>query len=272
MFYKMRFNLSIIILIIILFSGCGEYEKILKSDDYDIKYEKALAYYDLEKYIKAVTIFEQIIPRFRGTEKSEKITFLHAKSHYLMENYIMAEHHFRIFFKTYANSEYAEEACYTAAYCFYQLSPRPSLDQEYTYKAINALILFMNRYPGSERVKECNSIINELQDKLSEKSYLSAKLYFDLGDYKAAKVAIQNSIEEYPDAKFREELLFLKLNSQFLLSENSISEKQKERYQIALDEYYSFIEEFPGSNYKKEIKRIYESVAVFLNIETTNTN
>ena len=268
----MRFSLSIIILLIILFSGCGEYEKILKSDDYNLKYEKGLVYYDLGKYVKAVTIFEQILPRFRGTEKSEKINFLHAKSHYLMGNYIMGEHHFRTFFKTYANSEYAEEAYFLAAYCNYQLSPRPSLDQGYSLKAINSFTLFMNRFPGSERVKECNLLIDELQDKLSEKSYLSASLYFNLGDYKASKVAIQNSLEEYPDTKFREELLFLKLKSQFLLSENSVVEKQKERYQNTLDEYYSFIEEFPESNYQKEIERIYESTAVFLNIETTNTN
>lgn len=272
MFCKMRFNLPIIILLFVLFSGCGEYEKILKSDDYDLKYEKALAYYDLEKYIKAITIFEQILPRFRGTEKSEKINFLHAKSHYLMGNYIMGGHHFLTFFKTYANSEYAEEAYFLAAYCYYRLSPRPSLDQEYSYKAINSFTLFMNRFPGSERVKECNLLIDELQDKLSEKSYLSARLYFNLGDYKASKVAIQNSLEEYPDTKFREELLFLKLKSQFLLSENSVTEKQKERYQNTLDEYYSFIEEFSGTNYQKEIEKIYESTAAFLNIETTNTN
>ena len=272
MFCKMKFNLPIIILFIILFSGCGGYEKILKSDDYDLKYEKALSYYELEKYIKAVTIFEQILPRFRGTEKSEKINFLHAKSYYLMGNYIMGGHHFRTFFQTYANSEYAEEAYFLTAYCYYKLSPRPNLDQENAYKAINSFTLFLNRFPGSERVKECNLLIDELQNKLSEKSYLNAKLYFDLGDYKASKVAIQNSLEEYPDNKFREELLFLKLKSQFLLSENSVAEKQKERYQITLDEYYSFIEEFPGSNYQKEVEKIYESTAVFLNIETTNTN
>ncbi|MBE9511363.1 MAG: outer membrane protein assembly factor BamD [Bacteroidetes bacterium] len=268
----MRFNLPITILLIILFSGCGEYEKMLKSDDYDLKYDKALSYYEQEKYIKAATLFEQILPRFRGTEKSEKINFLHAKSYYLMGNYIMAGHHFSTFFKTYANSEYAEEAYFLTAYCYYLMSPRPSLDQENSYKAINAFILFMNRFPASERVKECNLLIKELQDKLSEKSYLNAKLYFNLGDYKAANVAIQNSLEEYPDTKFREELLFLKLKSQFLLSEGSVYEKQKERYQITLDEYYSFIEEFPGSNFQKEIERIHKSTAVFLNIETTNTN
>ncbi|MCD6566205.1 MAG: outer membrane protein assembly factor BamD [Bacteroidales bacterium] len=268
----MRFNLSIIILFIILFSGCGEYEKILKSDDYDLKYNKALSYYEQEKYIKAITIFEQILPRFRGTEKSEKINFLNAKSYYLMGNYIMGGHYFRTFYKTYANSEYAEEAYFLEAYCYYQLSPRPDLDQENTNKAINAFTLFVNRFPGSERVKECKLLINELQDKLSEKSYLNARLYYNLGDYKASKVAIQNSLEDYPDTKFREELLFLKLKSQFLLSENSVAEKQKERYQTTLDEYYSFIEEFPGTNYQKEVEKIYESTAVFLKIETTNIN
>lgn len=272
MFYEMRINLLAIMLIGYLTSGCGEYEKILKSDNYDLKYDQALSYYDQEKYIRAVTLFEQILPRFRGTEKSENINFLYAKSYYFMRNYIMAGHHFRTFKRTYANSEYAEEADFMSGYCYYKLSPRPSLDQEFSNKAINAFILFKTRYPFSERVKECDLLIYELREKLTEKSYLNAKLYFNLGDFKAAKIAILNSLEDFPDTDFREELLFLKLRAQFLLSENSIPEKQRERYQTTLDEYYSFIEEFPESDYEKEIEKIYESTTNFLNIETTNIN
>lgn len=272
MFHKMKNRSLVIVLLFILFNGCGEYEKLLKSNDYELKYEKALSYYEQEKYIKAVTLFEQLVPRFRGTERSEEVNFLVAKSYYLMRNYTMAGHHFRNFYRTFGNSEHAEEADFLSAYCYYMLSPRPNLDQENTRKAINAFRLFKNRFPGSDRIAQCDSLIKELQDKLSEKSYLNAKLYFDLGDYKAAKIAIQNSLEDYPDTKFREELLFLKLKSQFLLAENSVIEKQEERYQDTLDEYYSFIEEFPKSNYQNEVEKIYESTTDFLNIETTNLN
>jgi outer membrane protein assembly factor BamD len=51
--------------------------------------------------------------------------------------------------------------------------------------------------------------------------------------------------------------MFLKLNSLFLYAENSLAIKQKERYQAALDDYYSFMEEFPKSQYSKEVSGIF---------------
>jgi outer membrane protein assembly factor BamD len=64
-------------------------------------------------------------------------------------------------------------------------------------------------------------------------------------------------------------MMFLKLNSLFLYAENSYSNKQKERYQATLDEYFSFMEEFPESKYSREVKKIYQDTAKFLKIENS---
>lgn len=111
-----------------------------------------------------------------------------------------------------------------------------------------------------------------MEDKLVEKSYLSAKLYYDMTEYKAAVLALNNSLKEYPETKFREEMMFLKLNSLFLFAENSVADKQTERYQAALDDYYSFMEEFPESTFSKDVKKIYQTTARFLKIKTDNSN
>jgi outer membrane protein assembly factor BamD len=98
-----------------------------------------------------------------------------------------------------------------------------------------------------------------MQNKLVQMSYLSAKLYYNLEDYKASIIALQNSLNEYPETEHREELMFLLLRSHFLLAENSIVSRQVERYQESVDEYYSFVGEFPESKYRQQADRIYDA-------------
>ncbi|HDJ33323.1 MAG TPA: outer membrane protein assembly factor BamD [Bacteroidetes bacterium] len=256
--YTPHNNLSFLFLLILLLAGaCSEYEKVLKNPDPHVKYEKGMEYFQEGQYTRAATVFEQIIPVFRGTEKAETLDFYYAMSYYRMKDYILAGHYFRTFMRTFPNSEHREEAEYLAAYCDYLLSPRPSLDQTNTYNAIDAFTLYIRRYPDSERVPLCRQLIRELEDKLVEKSFNSAKLYFDLGYYNSAIVALTNSLNDYPESKYREDQMFLLLKSKYLLAENSVPEKQQERYQDTIDEYYSFISEFPESKYLQEAQKIF---------------
>ncbi len=182
----------------------------------------------------------------------------------------MAGHYFNELSVTYISSVYKEESDYMMGYCYYKQSPRPELDQTSTFMTITSMQMFMVKYPNSKRVTECQEIILEMSDKLVEKSYISAKLYYDLGYYKSAIIALRNSLIEYPDTKFREDLLFLILKSTFLLADKSVPSKQMERFQTAVDEYYSFIAEFPDGPHSKEAVKIYESSNNYL--EGNNKN
>jgi len=256
----------------IMILSCSGYEKILKSRDYKLKYETAMEYYNEEEYVRAGTIFDQIAPVYKGTIKADTIFYYQAMSYYMQRDYILSGHHFNQLSINYPNSVFAEEADYKTGYCYYKLSPKPSLDQENTMKAINSFQLFMIKYPESERVEEARSLIEEMRDKLVEKSYMNGKLYYDLEDYKAAIIALRNSINEFPDTKHREELMFLILKSSYLLADNSIIQKRKERFQDTIDEYYTFISEFPESRYKKEAERIYESAMNIVGTDDQLTN
>ena len=140
-------------------------------------------------------------------------------------------------------------------------SPRPSLDQSDTYKAIDAMQLYINKYPTSEFVDDANNIIETLRSKLEKKSYDNAKLYFKLGNYQAASITLKNSIKDFPDSEYREEVLYLTVKSSFLLADMSILSKQGERFQITISDYYVFIDEFPESKHVKEVEKMYtESV------------
>lgn len=266
----MKSKIITALVLLVFTASCGEYEKILKSTDYELKKNKAIAYYEDGKYIKASELLSMVLPRYRATEEAEYLTWLGAKSYYGMRDYLTASAAFRNYAETFPYSEHSEEATFMAAYCDYLQSPRPSLDQSMTLTAIEGFIYFQRRFPASDKMEESNRLIKELEDKLVEKSFLSARLYYDLGEYRAAVVALANSLKEYPDTKYREEMMFLRLESTYLYAVNSVADRQQERYQEALDEYYSFIEEFPDTKYGRDVERIYSNTAGFLNIDVNN--
>ncbi|NOZ47666.1 MAG: outer membrane protein assembly factor BamD [Chlorobi bacterium] len=243
---------------IIVITSCSEYQKLLKSSDFDAKYDKAIEYYENNDYYRAQSLLEELLTVYKGTEKAEQAYYYYAYCYYYMDDYLLAGYHFKIFAQTYPNSKYAEECSFLSAYCHYLNSPNYSLDQADTYKAIDAMQLFINKYPESKRIDTCNILIDKLRFKLETKSYNNAKLYFKLGDYKAAITTIKVSLNDFPDSEYREELMFLLLKSNFLLAENSIRNKQAERYQSTLNEYYAFIDEFPDNENIKEAEKIYE--------------
>jgi outer membrane protein assembly factor BamD len=263
----MRLRLIIAPLLVIAVSSCGEYEKLLKSTDYDLKKEKAREYFEAGQYIKSSELLGQILPRYRGTDEYEELNWMNAQSYYGMDDYLNAGTYYQSYIEQYPFGKYAEEATFLAAMCEYRQSLRPELDQEITNAALEGFNIFLGRFPLSARADECKNLIKELEERLVEKSYLSAKLYYDMKQYKAAVSALTNTLKEYADTKYREEMMYLKLSSLCLYAEKSQPVKQKERYQATLDDYYSFMEEYPDSRFERDIKRIYQQTTRFLKID-----
>jgi outer membrane protein assembly factor BamD len=185
-------------------------------------------------------------------------------SYFKQKDYLTASHYFSQHFKEQRQSPFAEECEYLTGYCFYMQSPRAALDQANTNAAIESFQLFLMRHPESKFADDAGKYLGEMKDKLVDKSYLTAKLYYNLGQYKASITALNNSLDDYPETKYREELMYLLLKSSYLLAENSIPSKMKERFQSTVDEYYSFIGEFPQSQYAKDAQRMYDRSDRFL--------
>jgi outer membrane protein assembly factor BamD len=259
-------------IIVLLIAGCSQYEKILKGSDYELKYRTAFAYYNKKDYTRASGLFEQINNVYRGSLKGDSVNFFLADSYYKMNDFMMAGEYFKTFEETYSRSPFVEKASYLKNFCFYKLSPRPELDQQNTKMAIAGFELFIVKYPQSEFIPDCKRLMSEMRDKLMEKSYLNAKLYYNIGHYKAAILALRNSLSEYPDTKHREEMKYILLKSCYELADKSVPEKRKERFQDTLDEYFSFIDEFPSSKYKKDAEKIYQSTLKVLGNNTNDNN
>jgi outer membrane protein assembly factor BamD len=244
--------------VIAVSASCNQYERLLKSSNYSLKYKRAFEYYAKGDYVKAGRLFDDIVPVYRGTNKADTVSYYQAMSYFKQKDYPSSSIYFGNLFKNLPNSVFAEECEYLTGYCFYKQSPRPSLDQDMTYATIESFEKFLIHYPNSQHKDNALFYLAEMQDKLVDKSYLTAKLYYNLSQYKSSVNALNNSLNDYPETKYREELLFLLLKSSYLFAENSVIEKQKERYQMVVDNYYSFIGEFPQSNYAKEAQQMYE--------------
>ncbi|NOQ26110.1 MAG: outer membrane protein assembly factor BamD [Bacteroidales bacterium] len=245
------------ILLIAMVSSC-KYEKLLKSRDYNLKYQKALEYYAEEDYMRAEGLLEQLKPILKGTKQADSVFYYAAYCSYNEKSYMLAAHYFDEFKRTFGNSKFVEDAEFMNAYCTFLLSPRSSLDQTYSYQAITLFGLYMSRYPTSKKTSECIENVEKIRNKLVEKSFESAKLYYNLESYKAAIVALNNSLDDFPETRYREEIMFLVLKSKFLLAENSVEIKRTERYQSTVDEFYSFVGEFPETTFLNEATEIFD--------------
>ena len=244
--------------IVLFLASCSKYEKIRKSPDNNYKYRKALEYYNKKDYQRATVLFDDVSTYFRATTKADSLNYYQAMSNYHLDFYIAAAEYFQLCYQNNPYSPFAEEAEYMVAYCYYLDSPVPSLDQESTAKSIELFGVFVKKHPQSSYLEKSKAYIEELQDKLVEKSYKSAKLYYDMKMYKSSVVALKSSLDDYPNTKYREELMWMVLKSNFLYAENSIESKKKDRYQSALDEYYSYASEFPEGPHIGEAKKIFD--------------
>lgn len=252
-------NKIVIIVFSALLVSCSGYQKLLKSTDTQKKFDKAVEYFNKENYTKASELFENLLPFVRGTDMAEDANYFLAESHYKSGDYILGGYYYGNFMTQFPNSPRIEDATYKNAYCYYLDSPRYSLDQANTYKAIETFQRFANKYPNSPRKAECNTYIDLLREKLERKSFENAKLYYNVSEYQAAVITLNNTLKDFPDTKYREEVLFLIFKSNYLFAKKSIITKQAERFESVVKSYDKFIENYPESKYKKEAVRLYES-------------
>lgn len=239
-------------LIITLGSCKSKYDKLKASNDNAKKYQEAVKYYNKKDYTKALGLFEDLVPRYRGRDEAQDLFYYYAYTNYRLKDYTSARFHFKTFADTYPSSPRAEECRFIAAYCFYLDSPIYSLDQENTTKAIESLQLFINLYPKSDRVTEASKLIQNLRDKLEQKSYADSKLYLTIGDYQSAVIAFGNTLRDYPDTKYAEELEFLTIQAQYEFAKVSSERKQPERFEQAIGYADQFTEKYPQSKFLKE--------------------
>lgn len=250
-------------LMAVVLASCGEYNKILKSTDYELKYSYAKKYFNEKQYAKSATILDELVTIFKGTAYAEESLYLLAQSYYGQKDYQTASQYFETYYTTYPKGEFTELARYYSGYGLYLDSPDPRLDQSQTYKAIEQMQLYLEFYPQSERAAEAQEILFQLQEKLAYKELMATRLYFNLGtymgnNYQSSVITAQNALKDYPYSKYREEFMFLIIRAKYELALVSVEEKLQGRYRDVVDEYYTYVNEYPNGRFLKQVTKYFE--------------
>jgi outer membrane protein assembly factor BamD len=243
--------------ILALFSSCSDFQKALKSKDHAMKFEKAKKYYEKEDWYRAEALLNDIMPIYRGTDKAREMTLMYAYCQYNLGERIVAVHYFKNFSRTWPTDPKSEEADFMVSQCLYEESPRYNLEQSNTVKAIESLQYFVNMYPTSTKIDTAFVLQTALRKRLEVKSFHDSRLYFQLRNYKSAVISLKNTLKDFPETEFREEIMFLIVKSSYLLARNSMEEFRMERLQETINEYYAYIDEFSKSPRSKEAEKIY---------------
>lgn len=246
----------------ILFCSCGEYQKVLKSNDYNYKFEFAKRAFEQKHYVQAATLFNECTTVFKASEKAEEAMYLLAMSNFENKDYITSGPQFKAYYQRFPKGKFVEPARFYSGYGYYLDSPDPQLDQTTTIKGIEELQAFLDYFPRSDKTAQAQNAIFELQDKLTLKQLQNAQLYYNLGNYmgnnfESCVIVARNAVKDYPYSKYKEELEMLILKARFQEADMSIDERKQDRFREVIDEYYSFINNYPDSPYRTEAENIY---------------
>ncbi len=223
--------------------------KKVSFETFDASYARALHFYEKQSYLTAAKIFEQLYPITLGSAVGDTILFLFADCYMQNGDYRLAAYHFKEYGRKYPNSARAELATLNCVKALYYLSPEYNIDQSNTLYAIDEINYFTFQYPKSEYIEECNTMLDELREKLARKDFEIFKLYYHTENYKAAQIAANNFIKDFAYSSLVPEMFYILIQSNLEYANKSIESKQKERYQSCVEAYELLVAQFPDNPY-----------------------
>ena len=247
------------------FFSCSEYQKILKNTDVYFQYDKAINYFNNNDYARSLQLFENLLDDFVGNVKSEEVYYHYAYCFFYLQDYVSSAYHFDRFNKTFINSSKKEEMAFMYGFSFYKQSPRYSLDQSTTHKAIKKLEIFIEEFPNSVRINRVNELIFDLNQKIQKKHFEIVKSYYTTGKYKSAIFAINNFLNDFPETKYIEEISFVQINAYYSLAQNSVEDKMKQRVKEAIFACDDYLMAFPNGESIDQVKTIHKKLKTLEN-------
>lgn len=239
-------------------SSCkSQYDTLLSSNDVDTKYKAAFDYFNKGKYQKSAALFESMSVLTDGTERDDTVQYYWGLSNYRYKDYVTAEANFNRFVNNFPRSPFAEEARFLRIDCLYKSTYRYELDQAPTKVAIASINEYEKDYGSNLHKDDCDAMLKDLNGRLDRKAFEGARLYYNMEDYKAARVAFRNTLKANSENIYREDILYYIAKSSYKYAQLSIASKQRDRYLTFMDDYLNFMSENPQSKYSKELKTLY---------------
>ncbi len=194
------------LLLFVVASGCGssgdQLTKPLAPTPSEKLFADGKAAYDKEDWLEAIHFFEAVRVQSPTSELATQSTYLEAMARFKQEMYSGAAVDFRAVRRNYPNSPTAARAQYMVGESYFQLGPRPELDQSYTSLALAEFQTFLRDFPDapSTLIDSAKNRIVEIRNKLANKFFLAGQLYDKLEDPKSALVYYGRVLDQYYDS------------------------------------------------------------------------
>lgn len=179
----------------------------------DVRYQRAKALFDDEKYLEAIDEFKIVIVQYQGSEYADDAQFYLAECRFLRGEYILAAAEYDNLIRTMPTSPYVTMCRYKKGLSHYRLAPKSQLDQKYTRLAIDDFQTYIEYAPSDSLVSDAEAKIHELTDRLAKKIFESGKLYYRLEYYRASIAYFNKVISEYNDSQFTDDAMLWKARS-----------------------------------------------------------
>jgi outer membrane protein assembly factor BamD len=227
-------------------SGSGE----ITTEDPDEAFNIAKRIFDRGDYVAAIEAFSFIKIKFPGSKNVDKIQFYLAESYFNRKEFLLAAYEYENMLKNYPLSNYITESRYKLGLCYYNLSPKYSLDQEFTNYAINELQLFVELYPNDILVPDASRKLMELKDKLAYKYLMVGEQYMLLDDYRAASIYFEIVYSNYIDSRYADEAMVDH-------AEALVNIKKYEDAQKVLSRFFKL---FPNSQFRQKAETLKSTI------------
>lgn len=248
-----------LVLLSLLVGACANKNAIKPGDTVDVALDKAMILYDKQKFGDAARAFETVLSLGRGTDQAREAQYLLAESYFKNKEYLISASEYRRYVTFYPRSERREEAEFMEAFSYYKISPRFKLDQIDTERAITLLRVFIGRYPDSQKTKQAAQLVDEMRNKLAKKSFTSANMYFNLKLYNSAAMYYQVTLDNYPETEYAEQSLVRQIHSYVQFASISVTERQAERYQKAMESWQRYSQLFPNGKNRSTAESHYNA-------------
>lgn len=156
---------------------------------------------------RAIEALQRFLFQDPGHPKADSAQYLIGSAYFNQDQYLTAATEFLRLAQNRPAGPLADDARYQACLSYYELSPRPELDQEYTHEAIDQCRSVMLLYPGSPHALAADERARELTEKLARKYYLTANYYLKRRAYDSAIVYFEHLLQTYPGVSFEAEAL-----------------------------------------------------------------
>ena len=210
-----------------LLSACSsDRGKLTPTEFCRIKYEKAEELFNQQKYGRAQDKLEEMMSLCAGTGFLELAQFHLAESYFNLEEWIEARGEYGSFVLNFPGSPYVETAEFRKAIASFNMEFKVARDESNTTIAMRDFERYLSNYPDTPLRDSINYYYGLLTERLAEKEFQTARLYYRMDKYQAAVIYLKEFLDTY-----------------------KVSKRRKDAFKIIVDSYIELDQFEPARNY-----------------------